>query len=42
MIRHRNSRELLHKPKAVCEHEDITVLWNEGVQTESFWPVGQT
>jgi hypothetical protein len=22
-----------HIPKAVCEHEDVTVLWNEGVQT---------
>jgi hypothetical protein len=21
-------------PKAVCEHEDITVLWNQGVQTD--------
>jgi len=20
--------------KAVCEHEDITVLWNKGVQTD--------
>jgi hypothetical protein len=31
-----------HISKAVCEHEDITVLWNQGVQTESFWPIGQT
>jgi hypothetical protein len=23
-----------HISKAVCEHEDITVLWNEGVQTD--------
>jgi hypothetical protein len=22
-----------HLPKAVCQHEDITVLWNQGVQT---------
>jgi hypothetical protein len=24
-----------HIPKAVCEHEDITVLWNQGLQTSS-------
>jgi hypothetical protein len=24
----------LYVPKPVCEHEDITVLWNQGVQTE--------
>jgi hypothetical protein len=23
-----------HVPKPVCKHEDITVLWNQGVQTE--------
>jgi len=23
-----------HISKAVCEHEDITVLWNQGVQTD--------
>lgn len=23
-----------HVPKSVCEHEDITVLWNQGVQTD--------
>jgi hypothetical protein len=23
-----------HMPKPVCQHEDITVLWNEGVQTD--------
>jgi hypothetical protein len=23
-----------HVPKSACEHEDITVLWNEGVQTD--------
>jgi hypothetical protein len=23
----------LHIPKAVCDHEDVTVLWIEGVQT---------
>jgi hypothetical protein len=22
-----------HIPKPVCQHEDITVLWNQGVQT---------
>jgi len=31
-----------HIPKAVCEHEDITVLWNEEVQTDRFWPIGMT
>jgi hypothetical protein len=23
-----------HIPKSVCKHEDITVLWNQGVQTD--------
>jgi hypothetical protein len=23
-----------HVPKPVCQHEDITVLWNQGVQTD--------
>jgi hypothetical protein len=23
-----------HIPKSVCEHEDITVLWNQGEQTD--------
>jgi len=23
-------------------HEDTTVLWNHRVQTERFWPIGQT
>jgi len=23
-----------HIPKAVCEHKDITALWNQGVQTD--------
>jgi hypothetical protein len=23
-------------PKPICEHEDITVLWNQGAQTERF------
>jgi hypothetical protein len=23
-----------HKPKPVCAHEDVTVLWNQGVHTE--------
>jgi len=31
-----------HTRKAVCEHEDTTVLWNGGVQTERFWSIGQT
>jgi hypothetical protein len=25
---------LLMESKAVCEHEDITVLWNQGAQTD--------
>jgi hypothetical protein len=29
-------------PKTVCEHEGTTVLWNQGVKTEWFWPMGQT
>jgi hypothetical protein len=23
-----------HTPKPVCEHEDVTVLWNQGVNTD--------
>jgi hypothetical protein len=23
-----------HIPKPVCQHKDITVLWNQGVQTD--------
>jgi hypothetical protein len=23
-----------HTPKPVCEHEDVTVLWNQGVHTD--------
>jgi hypothetical protein len=23
-----------HLPKPVCQHEDITVLWNQGIQTD--------
>jgi hypothetical protein len=23
-----------HTPKSVCQHEDITVLWNQGIQTD--------
>jgi hypothetical protein len=26
-----------HVPKSVTEHEGMTVLWNQGVQTERFW-----
>jgi hypothetical protein len=32
----------LHIPKSVREHEDITELWNQGVQTDRFWQIGQT
>jgi hypothetical protein len=31
-----------HIPKLVTEHEGITVLWNQGVQTDRFWQTGQT
>jgi hypothetical protein len=31
-----------HIPKSVCQHEDITVLWNQGVKTDRFWQTGQT
>jgi hypothetical protein len=28
-----------HISKAVCVHEDVTVLWNQGYkQVEKFWP----
>jgi hypothetical protein len=27
--RHRNDRKMVNKP--VCEHEDVTVLWNQRV-----------
>jgi hypothetical protein len=30
-----------YKPESVCEHEDITVLWNQEVQTERLWERGQ-
>jgi hypothetical protein len=23
-----------HLPKPVCQHEDVTVLWNQGIQTD--------
>jgi hypothetical protein len=29
-----------HIPKPVTEHEDITVLWNQGI--ERFWQTGLT
>jgi hypothetical protein len=25
---------MVHTPKPVCEHEDVTVLWNQGVHTD--------
>jgi hypothetical protein len=31
---HRNSRTGSHIPEAVCEHEDVTVLWKRGVQPD--------
>jgi hypothetical protein len=37
-IRKWNNRKLV--PKSVAEHEDV--LWNQGVQTEMFWQIGQT
>jgi hypothetical protein len=34
-IRNWNSRNWYsHIPKPVTEHEDITVLWNQGIQTD--------
>jgi hypothetical protein len=36
-IRNWNSRKLVgysNIPKPVTEHEDITVLWNQGIQTD--------
>jgi hypothetical protein len=32
----------LHILQAVCKHEDITILWNQGIQTDLFWPTSQT
>jgi hypothetical protein len=35
-IKHRNSRKLvLRNTPGVYEHDDITVLWNQGVQTDA-------
>jgi len=31
-----------HIPKAVSEHEDIKVLWNQGVQIDRFWLICHT
>jgi hypothetical protein len=25
---------MVHTPKPLCEHEDVTVLWNQGVHTD--------
>ena len=33
-LKHGNDRQVIHTPKPVCEHEDVTVLWNLEVQTE--------
>jgi hypothetical protein len=33
-LRHGNDRQVIHTPKPVCEHEDVTALWNQKVQTE--------
>jgi hypothetical protein len=30
-----------HTNLSLCEHEDITVLWNKEVQTDRFWETGQ-
>ena len=34
--RHRNDRQKVHThtPKPLCEHEDVTVLWNQWVDTD--------
>jgi hypothetical protein len=29
-----------HISKPVCQHENITVLWNQGTQTDRFWQIG--
>jgi hypothetical protein len=31
--RHRNDKWYTHAPKPVCEQEDATILWNQGVHT---------
>jgi hypothetical protein len=31
---HRNDRQIVHTHTPVCEHEDVTVLWNQGVHTD--------
>jgi hypothetical protein len=36
---HMHSRT--HTPKPVCEHEDVTVLWNQGVHTQKLQQIGQ-
>jgi hypothetical protein len=30
-----------HTTKPVCEHEDVTVLWNQGVHTKTLKQIGQ-
>jgi hypothetical protein len=30
-----------HTPKPVCEHEDVTVLWNQGLHTEKLRQIGK-
>jgi hypothetical protein len=33
---HQNDREMVHThtPKPICEHENVTMLWNQGVNTD--------
>jgi hypothetical protein len=35
-IRQKTENWYSHIPKPVCEHEDIAVMWNQGVQTREF------
>jgi hypothetical protein len=37
-----SSRKLIHIPKMVCDHKNITKLENQGVKPEGFLPIRQT
>ena len=32
--RNRNNTKIIHTPKPLCEHEDVTVLWNQEIHTD--------
>ena len=48
--KHRNDRQMLHARThehththiALCEHNDVTVLWTHGVETENLRQMGET